>query len=53
MPSLKKDLVQAYFDSRIGRREFRERMAKLGVTAASAGVMLNGLATKVLAAPTS
>jgi multiple sugar transport system substrate-binding protein len=50
MSSLKKDLVQAYFDSRIGRREFLERMAKLGVTAASAGFMLNGVATNALAA---
>ncbi len=46
----KKDLVQAYFDKKMSRRELFDRMAKLGVGAAATGVLMNSFTTKALAA---
>ncbi len=45
----KKDLVQAYFERKLSRRELMDRLAKLGVGAAAAGVLMNGFATRALA----
>ena len=44
------DLVKAYRENKIGRRELLERMAKIGIGAAAAGVLLNSAATTALAA---
>ncbi len=43
-------LMQAAFEQRIGRREFFERMGKLGATAAAASFMMNGFITRAFAA---
>jgi multiple sugar transport system substrate-binding protein len=50
MADRKKDLVQAYFDKKLSRRELFDRMAKLGVGAAATGVLMNSFTTKALAA---
>ncbi len=46
----KQDLVKAYSENKIGRRELMKRMGALGVGAAATSFMLNGVATKALAA---
>jgi len=46
----KKDLVQAFSQNKIGRRELIKRMGALGVGAAATGFMLNGVSTEALAA---
>ena len=50
MSDRKKDLVQAYFDKKMSRRELFDRMAKLGVGAAATGVLMNSWTSKALAA---
>ncbi len=45
-----KELIRAYYENKIGRRELLERMAKIGVGAAATGFLLNATATKTLAA---
>ena len=45
-----KELVKAYHENNIGRRELLQRMAQLGVGAAATGVLLNAAATDALAA---
>jgi len=50
MSDRKKDLVQAYFDKKMSRRELFDRMAKLGVGAAATGVMMNAWTSKAMAA---
>lgn len=46
----KEQILQLAHENKIGRREFFERMGKLGVTVAGASFMLNGFATKAFAA---
>jgi hypothetical protein len=43
MSDRKKDLVQAYFDRKMSRRELFDRMAKLGIGAAATGVLMKGI----------
>jgi len=45
-----KDLLKAHQDGKLGRRELLKRMGALGVGAAATSFMINGMATKALAA---
>ena len=45
-----KELVKAYYENNLGRRELLQRMAQLGVGAAATAVLLNATATDALAA---
>lgn len=45
-----KDLAEAYVARRIGRRAFMDRMAKLGIGAAAANLVLGRASTRALAA---
>jgi multiple sugar transport system substrate-binding protein len=50
MSNRKKDLIKAYYENKMTRRELLERMGKLGLGAAAASVLLNSFATDALAA---
>lgn len=43
------DLVESFFYKKLSRREFLARMARLGISGAAAGFMLNAVATRALA----
>ncbi|MEM7047509.1 MAG: extracellular solute-binding protein [Pseudomonadota bacterium] len=44
------DLIQAYRSGQMSRRTLIRRLGKLGITASAAGVLMNSIATKALAA---
>lgn len=50
MTTRAKDLARAYLAQQIGRREFLARTSAMGIGAASAGVLLNAVATEAMAA---